>query len=146
MQICLDLEAAREHLDKKMVCRKVADKAGPAAAGVAAGLAAGLVGLVLFPPLALLAGPVAGVWAAEEAKESTEMALYRAEQQLARTDEIEDFCSATSTQLQHAMDLVAATSCVGNLAGFLNNMAASADRASNTAGRLEARSADAQHR
>jgi cytochrome c-type biogenesis protein CcmH/NrfG len=142
----LDLQAAREHLDEKLERRRLERKAGPATAGVAAGVAAGLVGLVLFPPLALVAGPLAGVWAAEEVEDSADDALCRAEQQLARTDEIERFCHATSTQLQHAMDLVAATSCVGQLAGFFINMAASADRASRTAGRLEARSADAQHR
>jgi hypothetical protein len=123
--------------------RKAARKAGPAAAGTAAGLAAGLVGLLLFPPLALVAAPLAGAWAAEEAEESADDALCRAQRQLARTEDISSYCEAASTQLRHAMDLVAATSCVAYLAGFFSNLAASTDRASSTAGRLEERSADA---
>lgn len=131
----LDLQAARKHINKKMRRRQIACVVGPAAAGTAAFLGAAAASLLLFQPLGLIAARSAAKWAAKEA----DNALARAEGQLARTEDITQYCSATSKQLQHVVDVVAATRCVAELAGFFSSLAATVQRAGSTAGRAEQR-------
>ncbi|WIA32158.1 hypothetical protein OEZ86_003007 [Tetradesmus obliquus] len=96
--------------------------------------------------LTIFVGAAAGVLAAAEAEESADDARLRAEQQLSRTEDIAAYCDATQKQLQQAIDVVTATSCVVHLAGFFSGLAAATSRAGRTAERVEARCADTQSR
>lgn len=83
---------------------------------------------------------------AAAAEESADDARLRAEQQLSRTEDIAAYCDATQKQLQQAIYVVTATSCVVHLAGFFSSLAAATSRAGRTAERVEARCADTQSR